>query len=289
MTETNLQQYLNAFKAEEHQPFVLAGGEHAALLIHGFPGSPAEMRPIANSLNTAGWTVSVPLLPGFGPQVETLADRKKSEWLDAVQTTYDDLRKQHETVVLIGNSFGAALSIELAATTRQSPDSLVLLSPFWKLSHIAWQAMPVIQLLFPKPKIFKYLNLDFDDPEVRTGIHNFMPGLDLDDPAAQQAIREFPVPVRMFGEIYKAGKAGYHHAPEVHVPVLILQGRHDEISQPHLTKKLASRFSAPVHYYEVNTEHNLTDTEHPDWPLIERYINQFLARLTERPSDRMQI
>jgi esterase/lipase len=33
------------------------GGDHAALLIHGFPGTPAEMLPLGTVLREAGWTV----------------------------------------------------------------------------------------------------------------------------------------------------------------------------------------------------------------------------------------
>ena len=58
---------LKAYQAPEHQPFLWRGHHTAAaLLIHGFPGTPAEMRPAAQALHSAGLTVQGLLLPGFG-------------------------------------------------------------------------------------------------------------------------------------------------------------------------------------------------------------------------------
>ena len=45
---------LNPFTGPEHQAFILRGGEPAALLIHGFPGTPREMRPLAETLHAQG-------------------------------------------------------------------------------------------------------------------------------------------------------------------------------------------------------------------------------------------
>ena len=62
---------LRAYQGPEHEPFFWEAGEPAALLVHGFPGTPAEMRPLGEVLHEAGWTVHGVLLPGFGPQIQT--------------------------------------------------------------------------------------------------------------------------------------------------------------------------------------------------------------------------
>ena len=46
-------------------PFFLPGGPTGVLLIHGFTGSPPEMRLVGNYLNQRGCTVSGPLLPSL--------------------------------------------------------------------------------------------------------------------------------------------------------------------------------------------------------------------------------
>ncbi|MDX1524529.1 MAG: esterase, partial [Anaerolineae bacterium] len=94
------------FHGQEHRPFHWSGGKRAALLVHGFPGTAAELRPLGRVLHKANWTVRGMLLPGFGPDIETLADRNTRDWLAAIKIELTALRRQHPTVMLIGYSMG---------------------------------------------------------------------------------------------------------------------------------------------------------------------------------------
>ncbi len=264
-----------AFQNDEHQPFALHGGTAAALLVHGFPGTPAEMRPVGDALHAAGWTAHGVLLPGFGPQVETLADRKKEDWLAAVTSALRPLRQDHNPVLLVGNSMGAALSVEVAAQHPDLVDGLVLLSPFYQLDHVAWRALPLIQLVFPKPRLFRIFKPDFDNPEAREGMLNFMPDADLDDPTVRQAIMDYRVPIRMFAQIHRAGQTAYRLAPQVRVPVLVIQGHEDPIARPALTQRMIQRFVVPVQYHETEAEHNVLDTTRPGWTTVRQQLLDF--------------
>jgi len=50
--------------SEEVFTNILRGGDTGVLLVHGFTGSPHDFEYMANELNKAGLTVSVPRLPG---------------------------------------------------------------------------------------------------------------------------------------------------------------------------------------------------------------------------------
>ncbi|MEM6285426.1 MAG: hypothetical protein AAF787_24765, partial [Chloroflexota bacterium] len=90
---------INAFQGEEHLPFLLEGDSNcAALLVHGFPGSAKEMRPIAEVLNQQGWTTQGVLLPGFGPQIEQLEQKTAQDWAAHVNGNLQKLRERHSTV-----------------------------------------------------------------------------------------------------------------------------------------------------------------------------------------------
>lgn len=65
---------LQPYNTPEHRPFTLGEGAGAALLIHGFPGTPAEVRPLAQALSERGWKVRAPLLPGFGTESQLAAE-----------------------------------------------------------------------------------------------------------------------------------------------------------------------------------------------------------------------
>ena len=119
------------FMDEIHRPFLFEGERTAAALIHGFPGTPAEIRDLAGRLSQEGWTMKGVLLPGFGPEIDSLFDRRRNEWVEAVSDAIEGLRKNHERVYLVGYSFGAAVS--LLAAQQADLDGLILAAPFWRI------------------------------------------------------------------------------------------------------------------------------------------------------------
>lgn len=264
---------LEFFQGAEHQPFHLNGGAPAALLVHGFPGSPAELRPLAAALHEQGWTVEGLLLPGFGPEFETLADRRSEEWFAAVCDALQALKRNHDSVMLVGLSMGGALALWVASV--EPPTALVLLAPFWTLDHVLWQALPLIKTVFPSFPIFRLLKLDFSDPEVRKGIHNFMPDADLDDPAVQAAIRDYRLPLKMFNEIRRTGLAAQAVAGRVTVPTLIIQGTDDDLVKSVHTRRLKAMLAGETRYIELAAGHELLKADVPSWGPVRQSILDF--------------
>ena len=72
------------------------------------------------------WTIACPVLPGHGDGV-SLKGVSYTEWLDAASTALDELRRQCDTIYMIGFSMGGMIASTLAV--NQSIDKLVLLSP----------------------------------------------------------------------------------------------------------------------------------------------------------------
>lgn len=97
------------------EPFLLQGGNSGVLLVHGFTGSPAQMRPMADYLNKLGYTVLGPRLCGHGTNVEEMAETGWRHWYSAVEDGYHILRGMCGDVVVAGLSMGALLSLKLAA------------------------------------------------------------------------------------------------------------------------------------------------------------------------------
>jgi carboxylesterase len=270
------------FQGEEHQGFYWNGGQPAALLVHGFPGTPAEMRPLASALQAAGWTSKAILLPGFGAEIETINEQRAEDWQRAVNHGFADLRRQHQPVVLIGYSLGGALA--LVAAAQQPPDALVLLAPFSRIDHILWPLLPALKPIFRGVRPFRLLKLDFNNPEVRAGIHNFMPDADLDDPQVQQAIRDMRLPLELFAQIRRAGLLARRAASALpaDLPVLIIQGSADDLVRPRQTSALVSRIKGRVNMVEVPARHDLLVTSAPAWPQIEHTITDFCHTLAKR-------
>jgi hypothetical protein len=92
-------------------PFRLEGGPVGLLLVHGFTGSPGEVRPTAEELHRRGLTIHAPLLPGHGTTPQDLNTRLWQEWADAVTEAYERLRGRCEVAFLGGLSMGSLLSL----------------------------------------------------------------------------------------------------------------------------------------------------------------------------------
>lgn len=265
------------FTAHEHQDFTLQGGHPAALLIHGYPGTPMEVHPLADALHERGWTCRGILLPGFGSQIETLPQRRWIEWLEAVIEALSALRRNHAPLLLIGHSMGGALA--LAAAARSHVDGLALLAPFWRNRGLLWAALPVLKYLFPSVKPFRMMKTEVDDPKLRSMIQDFLPEIDLNDPQTIAAIRDFVVPVGMFDELRKAGAAGYRSAPKVTCPTLVLQGTDDVTVRPADTRRLVKRLAGPVTRLEVRAAHELVFAESPVFLQVREAVLAFAEEI----------
>jgi carboxylesterase len=273
-----------AFQEEQHRAFEWSGGRRVAVLVHGFPGTPAEMRPLAARLQHAGWAVRGVLLPGFGAQIETLPRRNHREWIGAVREAVSALQADHDQVALIGHSMGGALSVVVAAELAEfgaGPDALVLFAPFWDLDHVLWKLLPALKVLFPSFRLFKLLKVDFSSDEARAGIRNFLPDADLDDPQVQTAIREFQLPVAMFDQIRQIGQLAYRLAPLITTPTLVIQGTQDELVRPDLTRRLIARLKAHARYVELPEQHNLVNPAIRSWSRVEHEVLGFLQHIKD--------
>jgi carboxylesterase len=111
-------------------PFSFPGGSIGVLMVHGFTGSPASMRPIGEGLAEQGLSVEGVRLPGHGTDVEDLRSRRWTEWVDAATAGFDALRERCRTIVTFGQSMGASVVLSLAASRPQEVDGIALTNPY---------------------------------------------------------------------------------------------------------------------------------------------------------------
>lgn len=95
-------------------PFYFPGNRVGCLLIHGFSGSPSEMRFMGERLAKAGWTVLGILLSGHGTTPEQMAKTSWEDWAEDAEAGVRKLRKSCDTVIGIGLSMGGLLALHLA-------------------------------------------------------------------------------------------------------------------------------------------------------------------------------
>lgn len=120
------------------------------VFVHGFTGSPAAMRPWADFMNSRGYTVSVPRLPGHGTQWEDLNRVQWQEWPERVQQEIDRLRESCAKVFLCGLSMGGGTTLNVAS--KNNVAGIILVNP---MIHIAGLPAQIAIKFAPLIAIFR--------------------------------------------------------------------------------------------------------------------------------------
>ena len=97
------------------EPFYFLGNRVGCLLLHGFSGSPSEMRFMGERLAKYGWTILGIRLSGHGTTPEQMAKTHWEDWARDAEEGVRKLRESCNTVIGIGLSMGGLLALHLAA------------------------------------------------------------------------------------------------------------------------------------------------------------------------------
>lgn len=118
-----------------------------ALLLHGFTGSPASVRPWGEALAAAGLHVAAPRLPGHGTSVEDLDRSSWRDWYALARADLLRVRERCDVVVVGGLSMGGALALRLAAREAAAVDAVAVVNPAVLLGDPRLAALPLLRLL----------------------------------------------------------------------------------------------------------------------------------------------
>ena len=99
------------------------------VLVHGFTSTPSVMRPWAEFLNSHGFSVRVPLLPGHGTSIADLDNVSWKQWPSEIEIQINHLLIDCKKVFLCGFSMGAAASLHVAARYQSQLNGLILVNP----------------------------------------------------------------------------------------------------------------------------------------------------------------
>ena len=267
---------MDPFPGLEHRPFDVGDGPATAVAVHGFPGTPAEMRPVGEALASIGWRVRAPLLPGFGPEWHTLAKRSWTEWRDTVAAEVQHAAQAGDQVMLVGFSMGAALVLSAIHDAGVKADALVLLAPLSRFADRRAALLPLAKRL--KPKWRPYADADFDDPRVRADLTRQLGGVDLDDPATRERLRnDVTVPTAAVDQVRRAGLRAWRIAPKLpEVPTLVVQGERDTTVPPQGTIELLRRLPGePLRLFLPDADHSLVFPDRPGHMEMLRSVQRF--------------
>ncbi len=141
----------------------------AVLLLHGFTGSPWELRLLGEALAARGVHVRCPRLPGHGTTPEAMLWAGYGDWLRAAEEALASLRGARR-VIVAGLSMGGLLAMVLASRHRGLISGLVLMAPVVKLrgrGPRALQALRWLPVFDAAPRWVIKHGTDIEDDGVR--------------------------------------------------------------------------------------------------------------------------
>lgn len=95
-------------------PMTHSGSKNGILLIHGFTGTAAHMRPLADALVEKGYTVRTINLPGHAETEEAMAASNWQQWLQYSKETAFEMINELDTFTVCGLSMGGVLALLIA-------------------------------------------------------------------------------------------------------------------------------------------------------------------------------
>lgn len=133
---------LEPFDPNVVRPWSLGEGRRAVLLLHGFAGTPPELRRLGIHLAGHGYHCHAPALAGHASTPEALEATTRHDWLRSAQRELDRLAAEHEQVVVAGQSMGGTIALHLAATDLRVAAVATLAAPLW-LAGLGPRVIPV--------------------------------------------------------------------------------------------------------------------------------------------------
>jgi carboxylesterase len=189
------------------EPFCIPGGPVGVLIVHGFTGTPKEMRWMGEDLAARGYSVLAPRLAGHATQIEDMKRTCWEDWLHSVEDGYHLLKGLSDSIFIAGLSMGGVLSLLFA--TRHPVEGVIAMSTPYELP-----ADPRIRLL---PLLWRFMStIPKGEP-------------DWQDPTSEEDHMDYPVyPTRAILELNDLIAAMQAALPQVKVPVFLMHSQADQ-------------------------------------------------------------
>ena len=236
------------------EPFSVSGGRDGVLVLHGFTGNPQSMRPLAEAIANAGYTVELPRLPGHGTTVEDMMTTGWADWSGAADAAYRELATRCDRVAVVGLSMGGGLT---AFVAEEHPDvtALVFINALVK---------PPVQ-------------------EMREGLKGLLDagmetmesiGSDIKKEGSQEASYN-ATPLACAASLFDGIEKVWERFDTISAPTLILSSREDHVVSSDNSEDLARMVTGSVEHIWLEDSYHVATLDN-DASLVEAHTVRFL-------------
>lgn len=241
------------------EPFFFPGGPTGVLLIHGFTGSPFEMRWMGEYLAEQGYTVLGIRLAGHATKTEDMLRVRWQDWVASVEDGFHLIKGCCKEFFAAGLSMGGVLTLH-AASRLPLTGAIAMSTPYslasdWRLSIIEY----IHQI---KPRVEKGPP-DWHNPE-----------------AAKDHIDYPYYPSRAIAELRDLLVEMRKVLPDIKIPVLLIHSKKDSGVAPTNSEKIYQSLGCKDKslLWVENSGHVIT--REPDRLQVFQATDAFIRRLS---------
>ncbi|MFH0852918.1 MAG: alpha/beta fold hydrolase [bacterium] len=227
------------------QDIYLQGGRSGVLMTHGLAGSTNDLSELATALNKENATVLVKRLAGHGTNVHDLAKTTTDDWAKSLDEGLKKLEQTTDNIMLVGNSFGGDLLVDLAIRSQHKFTGLVLLAtPIYIYGE--WWKKIILPLALPFIfSVKKYWLKDKNKSEY------------------QLSGGYLEVPLRAFKRFMEFLKISREQIKRINLPVMLVYSLHDSMIKPHSAEYIYEKVASQEKklYWVHDTNHSPLKSE----------------------------
>jgi carboxylesterase len=239
-------------------PFYFEGNKIGVLMIHGGGGGTcADLKPLAEDLHKlSGYTIHIPLLPGYGTTPKDLRFVAINDWKTAIRYEKDRLSEKCEKIIVGGHSMGGILALILAS--KIPLEGLFTISAPIGIKGFALKLVHFFQLFI------KYFPVGKEKLEKETN---------------GKWVGYNKIPLNVATKMEKLLEELKDALPKVRCPTLILQGRLDSVIKTKSMDEIYNRINSKDKrkIWLENNDHPILNS--PDHQQIVLELNNFIINI----------
>lgn len=240
------------------EPLSHEGSDVGVLVLHGFTGSPATMRPLADALVAAGFSVEMPRLPGHGTDVEDMVQTVFDDYAAAAETAYSALAARTSKVVVAGLSMGGTLTAWITARYPEVAGAVFVNAAVAPMDPALGQM--VKEMIAAGETVASGVGSDIADPD-----------------ATEDAYEGSPLAPLL--SLMVALDALQPKLADITCPVLIMTSPNDHVVDPSSGDHLAERVSGPVERVTLERSYHVATLDFDKQLVADRAID-FVRKVT---------
>lgn len=216
----------------------------ACLLIHGFSGTPSEMRGLGDALAEQGIRVYGTTITGHSANLEELVTSGRKQWIASVAAGLEQLA-EYQNVFVGGLSMGGVLALILAMRHPERIMGIIAMSTPTRFENSIQARLVPVARYFVK-WFYPLALLNFNNPKIQAEVlkqaQQRDPSITTIDFTNQKIVemikKQVRLPVPAIAELFAMTNYERRHLNEVRCALCIIQSKRDQTVEPRCAEEL---------------------------------------------------